>query len=99
VNYIEPAFQVFEPACHDVIVQSESAHCADHFVRYAHLPSRERRLNRCRGRKWPVDRTGKNGNFGACVKEPFDLLPGDIADAACADLVGKTVKNSDALRI
>jgi hypothetical protein len=46
-----------------------------------------------------VDRAGKNGNFGACVNQAFHLLPGDVADTACADLVGKTVKNSDALRI
>jgi hypothetical protein len=46
-----------------------------------------------------VDRTGKNGNFGACVNETFNLLPGDVADAARSDLVRKTVKNSDALRL
>jgi hypothetical protein len=45
VDYIELAFQVFESACHDVIVQSESAHRADHFVRDAHLPSRKSWLN------------------------------------------------------
>lgn len=43
--------------------------------------------------------TRKNGNFGACVDETFHLLPGDVANAAGADLVGKTIKNSDGLRI
>ena len=46
-----------------------------------------------------MNSTRKNGNFRACVDETFHLLPGDVADAARADLVGKTVKNSDALRI
>jgi hypothetical protein len=46
-----------------------------------------------------MDGTRKNGNFGAGVDEAFNLLPSGVADAAGADLVRETVKNSDALRV
>ena len=99
MNYVELAFQLFESSRDDVIVQSESAHRADHFVRDAHFPSREGWLNPYCGRKRPMDGTRKNGNFGAGVDEAFNLLPSGVADAAGADLVRETVKNSDALRV
>jgi hypothetical protein len=46
-----------------------------------------------------MNSTGKNGDFGARVDQPLNLLPGDVADAVCADFMGKAVKNSDALRV
>ena len=97
MNYVDLAFQTFEAACHDVVVKSEGAHVTEHFVGETHLSPCEGRVNPHTGRKRPVYGARKDGDVGAGVSETLNLLPGGVADTACADLVGKAVKDSDSL--
>jgi hypothetical protein len=95
MNDVNLAVQVFKAACDYVIVKSEGPHVTEHLIGDAHFSPRERRLNRYARRKGPLDGTRKDGDFGAGISETFNLLPGDVANAASTDLVRKTVKDSD----
>jgi hypothetical protein len=93
MNDVNLAVQAFQSPCHYAIVKGKGPHVAQYFIGDAHFPPRERRLNPYAGRKGPLDGTGKDSDLGAGVRETFDLLPGNVANAASADLVGKAIKD------
>ena len=99
MNNVELSRRVLEPASYDVIVERIGSHVPQGLVRDTEPAPGERRLNGNTCGKTALHRSGKNRYIGAGIDQALHLLPSDVADAVCPDLVGKTVQNSDALRV
>src|SRR5271165_887575 len=83
----------FDAPRDDVVVQCESPHRTQQFVRYAKLPARKCGLHPHLGGNWPLQNSRKHQKIGSRSSQAIHLLPCGITNPVCTQLVWKAVEH------